>query len=365
MSAVQIRHVTKTYAGRPPVPALRGVSLDVPEGSLVAVLGPSGCGKTTLLRVLAGFERPDGGTVTIGDTLVADGGKVSVPPERRHVGIVPQEGALFPHLDVGANVGFGLTKLPARERAARVAELLELVGLAGYERRRPHELSGGQQQRVALARALAPAPAVVLLDEPFAALDTGLRAAVREEVASCLTEAGTTAVLVTHDQTEALTMADTVAVMRDGVIVQSGAPDEIYRAPADLDTARFLGDVVVLRGDLTGGGVATFLGHLPAAGPSGPVDVLLRPEQIVRDPSSATAATVRAIHYHGHDALVELDVASHLVLARWTTVDLPAPGDVLTVGVAGPPAVFPATGLAPRRPEVEGDIEAQAVAHHP
>ena len=177
-----------------------------------------------------------------------------MPPERRGVGIVPQEGALFPHLDVAANIGFGLRELGRGDRARRVAELLELVGLSGYERRRPHELSGGQQQRVAVARALAPRPAVVLLDEPFAALDTGLRATLRDDVGAALRAAATTAILVTHDQAEALTMADIVSVMREGAIVQSDVPEDLYLRPVDLATARFIGDVVVLPGTLNGNG---------------------------------------------------------------------------------------------------------------
>jgi iron(III) transport system ATP-binding protein len=345
VSTVEVAGLCRTYAGRPPVAALRGVDLVVPSDRVVAVLGPSGCGKTTLLRLIAGFDHPDAGTITIGGKPVA-GGESWVPPDRRRVGIVPQEGALFPHLDVAANVAFGLRELGRRERAARVAELLELVGLSGFERRRPHELSGGQQQRVAVARALAPQPAVVLLDEPFAALDTGLRAALRDDVGSALRAAGTTAILVTHDQAEALTMADTVAVMRDGTIVQASTPEDLYLRPVDMATARFMGDVVVLPGNLVGlDAVRCALGVVPVDRPvphtSFEVDVMLRPEQVVPDPYGELEATVQAIRYEGHDALVHLTLGDRPVLARWTSVDLPAIGAAVALAVKGSAVVFP------------------------
>src|ERR1700723_238010 len=220
-------------------PVLTGVDLEVPAGSLTAILGPSGSGKTTLLRLLAGFERADSGTITIGDTLV-DGPGTYVAPERRRIGYVPQEGSLFPHLTVEANVGFGLS---ARDRrGGQAASMLEMVGLGGLGRRYPHQLSGGQQQRVALARALAIEPALVLLDEPFASLDAHMRASVRADVQRICRGAGTTAILVTHDQDEALSMADRVAVLRDGRIVQYSAPQDLYTLPADPALARFIGD---------------------------------------------------------------------------------------------------------------------------
>jgi iron(III) transport system ATP-binding protein len=343
VSAVEIRGLAKTYPGRPPVRALRGVDLDIPAESLVAVLGPSGCGKTTMLRLVAGFDRPDRGTITIGGSTVAGPGSW-VQPERRHVGIVPQEGALFPHLDVAGNIAFGLNGTSRRARSARVGELLALVGLAGYGRRRPHELSGGQQQRVALARALAPHPAVVLLDEPFAALDTGLRSTLRDDVAAVLASSGTTSVLVTHDQTEALTIADTVAVMRDGAIVQVAPPDELYRRPVDMVTARFIGDAVVLPGERDPSGTVTcILGRLPVVGETGSggsVDLLLRPEQVVVDASGPASGTVRTIRFEGHDALVHLTVGEQAVLARWSAIDLPPVGAIVPLGVKGPAVVF-------------------------
>jgi iron(III) transport system ATP-binding protein len=245
-------------------PVLTGLDLEVPAGSLTAILGPSGSGKTTLLRVLAGFERADAGTVTIGGRAVdgpaASGRSVHVPPERRRIGYVPQEGSLFPHLTVAANVGFGLPG--RRRRGSAVSELLAAVGLAGLGGRYPHQLSGGQQQRVALARALAIRPHVVLLDEPFASLDAHLRASVRADVLALLARTGTTAVLVTHDQDEALSTADLVAVLRDGRIAQCAAPQELYSRPADANIARFIGDANLIEGVLDDGTVDTILGRL-------------------------------------------------------------------------------------------------------
>ena len=233
MTGFDVRGVHKSYGDHR---VLRGVDLTIETGSLTAILGASGSGKTTLLRILAGFERADSGTITMGDRVVDDGHR-HLAPERRRVGYVPQEGALFPHLSVAGNVAFGLDR--AARRGERVSELLELVGLGDLGHRYPHQLSGGQQQRVALARALAINPAIVLLDEPFSSLDAALRASVRADVVTALRTAGATALLVTHDQDEALSMADRVAVLRDGVIAQIGAPQQLYDRPADVDLAGF------------------------------------------------------------------------------------------------------------------------------
>jgi iron(III) transport system ATP-binding protein len=263
---------------------LRAVDLTVPTGSVTAVLGPSGGGKTTLLRIIAGFDEPDAGTVAIAGTTVASPGH-ALPPERRRVGVVPQEGALFPHLDVAGNVGFGLPRGAAGRAAGadRIAEVLELVGLPGLQRMRPHQLSGGQQHRVALARALAPRPALVLLDEPFSSLDAGLRAQVREEVLLALDASGTTAVVVTHDQQEALSIADQVAVLLDGRIAQTASPAALYDEPVSLAVATFVGDAIVLPGVASRGVATCALGHvaLRADAPQdGPVNVVVRPEQL-------------------------------------------------------------------------------------
>jgi iron(III) transport system ATP-binding protein len=346
VSELVVTGLEKAFDG---TPVLRGVDLVVPEGTLAAVLGPSGCGKTTLLRVVAGFAAPDAGTVSLGGRLVSGPG-TAVPPERRRVGVVPQEGALFPHLSVADNVGFGLSR--AARRGRRVAEVLELVGLDGYERRMPGELSGGQQQRVALARALAPEPDLVLLDEPFSALDTGLRAALREDVRAAVRATGATAVLVTHDQEEALSMADLVAVVREGRVVQAAPPAELYTAPRDLGVATFVGDAVVVSGEVADGVVRTALGSLPVRAVGGaapstagalPGKVVIRPEQLAMvDLREGVPARVAATTFFGHDALV------HLTLTDGSAVDVRtlgphgvAPGDDVGLAVLGPVSYFP------------------------
>ncbi len=293
-------------------PVLRGLELEVPPGSLTAILGPSGSGKTTLLRVVAGFERADRGRVTIGGRTVEDGQR-ALPPEQRGIGYVPQEGSLFPHLTVAANVGFGLARPARRRNAGRVGELLEMVGLSGMGGRFPHELSGGQQQRVALARALAVGPALVLLDEPFSSLDAGLRSSVRSDVQDVLRAGGITAVLVTHDQDEALSVADEVAVMREGGIGQSGTPQELYDHPVDPDMARFLGDANLVAATVEGDRVLTPFGPLelridpkaPAA--VGPAVALVRPEQLILSTELRGAgmrASVVRTQFHGHDMVI-------------------------------------------------------------
>jgi iron(III) transport system ATP-binding protein len=296
---------------------LDGVDLSVPAGSFTAILGSSGSGKTTLLRIVAGFERLDGGTVVLGTEAVDDGRHSFVPSEHRHIGYVPQEGALFPHLSVGRNVAFGLPRGP--NRRGRVLDLLEMVGLSGLHRRYPHQLSGGQQQRVALARALATDPEIVLLDEPFSSLDASLRASVRSEVHDVLRRAGTTTILVTHDQDEALSMADQVAVLRHGVIAQLDTPAGIYQRPLDPNLAEFLGESNVLHAEVARSAgrptavATTPFGALAVEGwpqneGSGPADVLIRPEQIVIGDAatSALVATVASYEYYGHDAVVRV-----------------------------------------------------------
>jgi iron(III) transport system ATP-binding protein len=318
---------------------LDGLALDVPAGSLTAVLGPSGCGKTTLLRIVAGFERADRGEVRLGDRVL-DGAGTHLAPERREIGFVPQEGALFPHLDVAANIGFGLPRTE-RRTGERVEELLELVGLAGMGDRLPHQISGGQQQRVALARALAPEPGLVLLDEPFDALDAGLRAQVRGEVRAALAAAGATALLVTHDQEEALSLADRVAVMRDGRIVQAGDPQTLYREPVDAEVATFVGDAVLLDGSLEDGYAETVLGRVATLGNGhrGPATLMLRPEQILcREPGAGGAnGRVLSTEFYGHDAVVrvELEDGRQQILARAAGHRLPTSGEVVGLVVEG------------------------------
>ena len=335
--ALRIRGLSKTFDR----PVLQDLDLDVPAGALVTVLGPSGCGKTTMLRIIAGFEQADAGTVEIGGQLVV-GPSSQLTPERRRVGVVPQEGALFPHLSVHDNVGFGLPR--RQRRGARVDELLELVGLPGAGNRMPHELSGGQQQRVALARALAPEPSLVLLDEPFSALDAGLRAQLRNEVRESLRAAGATAVLVTHDQQEALSMADLVAVVRDGRVVQTALPWQVYAQPVDLGVAMFVGEAVVLRGIATAGKVDCPLGTLSARSDVlGHVDVVVRPEQLEVDPTDLPVvhAVVTERSFFGHDALLRLILpGGATVSARTPGHPLPAIGSTVAVGCRGDVVTF-------------------------
>jgi len=349
-SMLSVAGVYKSYGV---TPVLRGVSLSVPAGSLTAILGASGAGKTTLLRIVAGFEPADAGTIELDGQLV-DGGRLRgrVPPERRHIGFVPQDGALFPHLTVRRNVSFGLPR--SARRGPAVDELLELVGLSSLGHRYPHELSGGQQQRVAIARAIARRPRLVLLDEPFASLDASLRAAVRAEVLGALRAVGTTAVLVTHDQDEALSVADYVAVLRDGAITQAGPPREVYSAPADPWTASFLGTANLLPGTAGAPGVRTALGSHELRGAAelpdtGEVTVLIRPEQIALHPVGTAdpvlTGKVTEARYHGHDALIAVDVAgAGLLQVRALGAEQPAPGDEVAIEISGPVTAWPAEG---------------------
>ncbi len=340
-------------------PVLSGASLEVQPGEVVALVGPSGCGKTTLVRVVAGFEPAQAGSVALAGRVVAAAGPgrapVWVAPDGRRVGVVPQEGALFPHLDVAGNIGFGLQRggrtPPGRQR---VAQLLELMDLAGLASRRPDQLSGGQQQRVAVARALAPRPGLVLLDEPFSALDASLRVSVREAVMAAVRAERASALLVTHDQDEALSVANTVAVMLAGRIAQVGSPQEVYQRPATAAVARFLGEALVLPGAADGAQVQCVLGALPLAVPAqGPVVVVVRPEQVVpepvgtapvgaapvgAEPVGAAPATARVadVAFHGHDALVGLRLPDGTpVQSRVPGGRAPAVGQVVRLVVRG------------------------------
>jgi iron(III) transport system ATP-binding protein len=294
-SMIRVERVSKSFGS---VRAVQDVTLQIGRGEFVALLGPSGCGKTTLLRLIAGFEAPDAGSVRIGDAVVAGG--PWVPPERRHVGMVFQDYALFPHLTVARNVGYGL---PRGNRAARVAEALALVGLGDHADRYPHELSGGQQQRVALARALAPEPDLVLLDEPWSNIDPVLRSSMRDELAAILRATGVTVLLVTHEQEEAFSLADRVALMRDGAIVQTGAPEEIYYGPATRWAAEFVGAANVLPGRLEDGLVETLVGRFPAPNGDEPgdVQVLVRPELLMLAVDPAGEGEVVCREFRGHD----------------------------------------------------------------
>jgi iron(III) transport system ATP-binding protein len=347
VAELRCEQITASYGSGP---VLSGVDLVVEDGTLTAILGASGSGKTTLLRVIMGFLVQDRGTVTVGGTVVSDGGGVHLAPEKRSLGYVAQEGALYPHLTVEQNVAFGLSR-SERKLGERAREALSLVGLGpSYAPRRPGQLSGGEQRRVALARALAPRPPLVLLDEPFLGLDASLRAETREAVLRALVAQGTTAVLVTHDQAEALSMGRQVAVLRAGRLVQTAAPAVLYGMPADLDIARFVGDAVVLPGDAGAGVVATSLGELALIDPrlDGRVDVMVRPEQIELRPASSTrrgtgapAAVAKVIKstFYGPDAVVdlELDGAGAPITARVLRGrDAPAAGSEVELAVVGP-----------------------------
>jgi iron(III) transport system ATP-binding protein len=341
--AIALRAVDKAYPGGPR--AVDGVTLEVAEGTLLALLGPSGCGKTTTLRLIAGLERPDAGDVWVGGRLVAGAGGWA-PPEQRRVGLVFQDGALFPHLTVAENIAFALGGRPRAAQAARAADMLALVGLRGLEGRYPHQLSGGQQQRVALARALAPEPAVVLLDEPFANLDVALRVELREEVARILRAAGATAVLVTHDRQEALSLADHVALMLDGRLAQHGTPRELYGRPASRAVAGFVGEANWLPGHAAGGCADSALGPLPLLSPaSGPVELLIRPEQLAVRPDPDALWTVGAVRYFGHDQLATLLRDGQPALqARLSATAQAEPGAQVAIAVRGPVSAFPAEG---------------------
>lgn len=317
MEKLVVRNLSKAFAE---VQALKAVDLSLAEGKVLAVLGPSGCGKTTLLRCIAGFETPESGSIHIDGTAMFDRQRF-VKPEQRKIGYVPQHGVLFPHLNVAKNIGFGLPKraMSKEQVRHRVEEMLELVGMVGLGNRMPHELSGGQQQRIALARALAPSPALVLLDEPFSALDAGLRQSLREEVKSTLKSINATAIIVTHDQEEALSMADSVAVMRDGECIQVADPVAIYRHPADLKVATFVGEASLIQGRVLGECVETKIGRLPLAqaalfASEEAVTVMLRPEQFVLTSEAKEGIAVQVLKsvYCGHSTLVEVQTASAL-----------------------------------------------------
>ncbi|WP_374600092.1 ABC transporter ATP-binding protein [Niveibacterium sp.] len=319
MFRLELKAVVQRYGARTVV---NGVGLSLAAGRIACLLGPSGCGKTTLLRCIAGFEPIAGGEICI------DGKRVSAPdhrvaPEARQIGMVFQDYALFPHLDVSRNIAFGIRGLPAEARAARVAELLQLVGLQGYGAAYPHELSGGQQQRVALARALAPRPQLVLLDEPFSSLDVDLRERIAAEVRDILKREGATALLVTHDQHEAFAMADEVGVMAEGTLRQWDTPYNIYHRPRDRFVADFVGQGAFLPGRVVDArSVDIELGRLRAAEPivcsrdgalceiDSQVDLLLRPDDVVHDDASDLRAEVVQKAFRGADILYTLRLAS-------------------------------------------------------
>ena len=335
-----VRNLHKSFGE---LSVLRGVNLEVTKGELLSVIGTSGGGKTTLLRLIAGFETPSIGEIELQNVIISSEKNV-VPPELRRIGIVPQDPTLFSHLKVFDNVAFGLRNKSKNEKREVVEKLLSLVRLEDLEKRFPHELSGGQQQRVALARALAPEPELLLLDEPFAALDAHLRAEVRHDVQTVLTELQMTAIMVTHDQDEALSIADKVAVLRDGIIVQIDSPRAIYNRPIDSDVATFLGDAVIVEGVINGSKVSTALGALAlskeyAEGTRG--KVAIRPENFYLQPHLEGNSVVIGRQFFGHDAIIDVQTPQAVIKARTSGPLSPEIGMKVTVWVRGTVSFFP------------------------
>ncbi|CTQ34132.1 ABC transporter ATP-binding protein [Jannaschia rubra] len=328
-------------------PVVDGISLSVPAGQVTCLLGPSGCGKSTTLRIIAGVDRQDAGSVSLNGRVVSDDAR-HLPPERRGVGLMFQDFALFPHLTVAQNIGFGLPRDGVS--TARVEELLKRVDLVGYGAKHPHELSGGEQQRVALARALAPRPGIMLMDEPFSGLDNRLRDEIRDATLSVLKEEGTAVLLVTHEPDEAMRMADEIALMRAGRIVQKAAPYNIYNAPVDRAAAAFFSDINTLTGTVRGALTQTPFGQFLAPGlPDGTeVDIVFRPQHVRIDfdrggkgpaptPLEGTPArgTVQRARFMGKESLVEflMDDGVSLVTATVPAVFLPHPGTVMWLSI--------------------------------
>jgi len=339
-TVLTLESVTTTFDGDP---AIEDLSISVQDGELLTILGPSGCGKTTALRTIAGLETPASGRIRVGGTTVA-GPDTFLPPEQRAVGIVFQDFALFSHMTVAENVAFGIEDWPEAEQADRVTELLDLVGLSGAEDRSPADLSGGQQQRVALARALAPEPELLLLDEPFSSLDRDLRERMREEVKRILHDAGVTTVFVTHDQTEALSISDRLAVLCDGRLQQVGRPEAVFASPETRFVANFLGDPTFLSGTVGAQGVPTAIGtialdQLPDVGPEDqgrPIEVVVRPDDVAVEaaPVGDADGTITRRSYQGSTIRyrVELGDGTELVATHNHTAAVDV-GDPVSVGV--------------------------------
>ncbi len=354
---LEIRHLTKTYGDHHVVD---DVSLSIKPGQVTCLLGPSGCGKSTTLRMIAGVEMQDTGEIYVDGKLVCDT-VFRVPPERREIGLMFQDFALFPHLTVADNVAFGL-RGPRAEKRARVEELLGNVGLMRHIDAYPHALSGGEQQRVALARALAPRPKIMLMDEPFSGLDNRLRDGIRDETLDLLKEEDTAVLLVTHEPEEAMRMADEIALMRAGKIVQQGAPYNIWNAPVDKAAVAFFSDINVIRGTVRGALTSTPFGAFLAPGvPDGAeVDIVIRPQHIGIDfdragkgpnPSARDGVAARGVveraRFMGSESLVEfrMDHDGSMLKATVPNVFLPKPGMALWLTIRRDRCfVFPASG---------------------
>lgn len=358
---LQLDEVSKQFS-RVETPAVQGVSLTLQQGDILSLLGPSGCGKTTLLRIIAGFEQPDRGTVTIAGRVVT-GANRWLPPEQRDVGMVFQDYALFPHLNVEKNIAFGLQHAQKKSTGnikQRVAEVLTLVGLSGYESRYPHELSGGQQQRVSLARALAPHPALVLLDEPLSNLDVQVRQRLRQELRDIIKAAGTSAIFVTHDQEEALAISDWVAVMQQGRLEQFGTPEDIYQHPASRFVAEFVTQANFIPAQRRGNLWETELGcftiepdQVCSCGnhnlePSEQVDLMVRQEDFILKPDEDASVVIRDRQFLGREHHYSLQVPSgQELIARTRAAKVFPVGMRVQVSVANNAVrVFPVQSLS-------------------
>ncbi|MCB2111318.1 MAG: ABC transporter ATP-binding protein [Defluviimonas sp.] len=338
---LEVRNLVRRFGGRAVVD---DVSLAIEAGQVTCLLGPSGCGKSTTLRMIAGVDMQDSGTIHVDGALICDSA-YQVPPERRSIGLMFQDFALFPHLSVADNVAFGLAR-GANGRMSRVAELLDRVSLSGFMEKYPHELSGGEQQRVALARALAPRPRILLMDEPFSGLDERLRDGIRDDTLALLKEEGAAVLLVTHEPHEAMRMADEIALMRDGRIVQRGAPYNLYNAPVDLAAAGFFSDLNILQGRVEGALTRTAFGAFLAPGVADgtEVTIAIRPQHLKIDfdragrgpaptpeDGAAARATVVRSRFMGRESLVEFrtDFDGPVLKATVPGVFLPRPGTVM------------------------------------
>ncbi len=355
-SGLDVQHLTRRFGGRDVV---SDVSLSVAPGQVTCLLGPSGCGKSTTLRLIAGVDRQDEGRIAVGERVLSDG-DIHLPPEARSVGLMFQDFALFPHLSVADNVAFGLTRDRA-SKDARVHEMLERVHLTGFDRAYPHELSGGEQQRVALARAIAPRPGIMLMDEPFSGLDNRLRDGIRDQTLEILKEEGTAVLLVTHEPDEAMRMADEIALMRDGKVVQCGAPYNVYNTPVDKQAAAFFSDINVIQGVVQGALTDTPFGAFLAPGfaDGTPVDIVIRPQHLridfdrdgrgpnptAEDGTPARGTVIRS-RYMGRESLVEfkMDHDGSMLKATVPSVFLPRIGTALWLMIRrGRCFVFPRT----------------------
>jgi len=339
---LSVDSLVKRFSAHGP-PVVNDLTFEVEEGEILALLGPSGCGKTTILRLIAGLERPDRGEVMLKGKQIAGPGK-HVPPERRGVGIVFQNYALFPHLNVEDNITFGLRSLPVAERKDRCRRATDLLSLTGYEKRRPQQLSGGQQQRVALARTLATSPDVILLDEPFSNLDALLRQTTRQEIRDILKRTGITAILVTHDQEEALSIADRVAVIWNGQIEQVGTPEHVYYEPRTLFVAQFLGRTNLMLSIAEGRSAATPIGRVSLNRPAqGNVLLSLRPEHLTLErasPSGEYTGRILGREFKGHDITFRVDVGGSDYLVHMPGPVSYSPGDDVTVRATEPAVVL-------------------------